>query len=87
MIPWRQVLHNHLVEALSNNRAFQKFAQTTDQKISELSGKSAKRATELQEDMANPEALEETKAKVMTFLEEFRKELGEGVDKSFRGKR
>ncbi|KAJ3161044.1 hypothetical protein HDU86_007663 [Geranomyces michiganensis] len=87
MIPWRQVIHNHLVEALSNNRAFQKFAQTTDQKISELSGKSAKRATELQDEMANPEALEETKAKVMTFLEEFRKEIGDGIDQTLGRKR
>ncbi|TPX60410.1 hypothetical protein PhCBS80983_g01781 [Powellomyces hirtus] len=87
MLPWRQMIHTQLVEALSNNRMFQKFAQTTDQKISELTGKGAQRANQMQNEMSNPEAMEETKAKVLTFLEEFRKELGEGVNKSFRGKR
>ncbi|KAI8920002.1 hypothetical protein DFJ77DRAFT_507342 [Powellomyces hirtus] len=87
MLPWRQMIHTQLVEALSNNRMFQKFAQTTDQKISELTGKGAQRANQMQNEMSNPEAMEETKAKVFTFLEEFRKELGEGVNKSFRGKR
>ncbi|TPX56662.1 hypothetical protein PhCBS80983_g04371 [Powellomyces hirtus] len=87
MVPWRQALHTHLVEMLANNRTFQRFAQTTDQKISEFSGKGAQRANEIQNEMASPEALEETKAKILTFIEEFRKELGDGIAKSFRGKR
>ncbi|KND01909.1 uncharacterized protein SPPG_09133 [Spizellomyces punctatus DAOM BR117] len=87
MIPWRQALHAHLVETLANNRLFQKFAVTTEQKISELSGKGARRAQEFQSELSNPETMYETKEKMMTFMEEFKKELKEGAERTFGGKR
>ncbi|KAJ3014062.1 hypothetical protein HKX48_005344 [Thoreauomyces humboldtii] len=88
MLPWRQALHTQLVETLVNNKVFQRFAATTDQKLNELSGQGVRKANEVREDMlSDPEAMERTKAQISTFFEEFRKEIGEGVSKSFGGKK
>ncbi|KAI8821706.1 uncharacterized protein EV422DRAFT_428865 [Fimicolochytrium jonesii] len=80
---WRQLVHNQLVDALANNKAFQKIAVTTTHRFNELSGKGAQKATQIQQEVANPEQLEQAKEKMIIFMEEFRKEIGEGIDRSF----
>ncbi|KAJ3177193.1 hypothetical protein HDU85_005971 [Gaertneriomyces sp. JEL0708] len=87
MLPWRQVVHTQLVEALANNRLFQRFAVTTEKKIQEITGKGTRTAEELGEDLVNPHVVDETKEKLVTFMEEFKKELKEGAERTFMGKR
>ncbi|KAJ3057234.1 hypothetical protein HK097_010594 [Rhizophlyctis rosea] len=81
--PWRRVVHNYLVDTLTNSSLFQRFAITTSQKLNELGNAGAQKAKQLQ----NPEAVEQTQEKVITFFEEFGKELKDGIDKATFRKR
>ncbi|KAJ3300618.1 hypothetical protein HK104_009275 [Borealophlyctis nickersoniae] len=79
---WRQVAHAHIVEALVNNPLFQRFAATTHRKLNEFGSKGAENASQIRNEIQNPEVIEESRERITTFFEVFTKELKEGAGKT-----